>query len=287
MKRRDKRRIWRHSAMVQSTYTLKTAQEIEEKNRLDELHFALRELLDDKICFAPIYNGPSPTRILELGCGTGAWAIDAANDFPDAKVVAADVSPTLQGVLLPKNVNFQILDVTQNFPFEEGSFDVVHARLLLMHVPNAKDVLERAAKLVKPGGWFVLEEVNLHTLIESGGPATSRVVALWSEILEARGADGDIGRKMEPIIKNTGSFSEVHTQRVPLPICNNGSAPQNLMRLGPAFKRSFKQLAADWSQRFSQQGISRDLTEQLNKELDANLREVVMDLHFVWARRAL
>jgi hypothetical protein len=116
-------------------------------------------------------------------------------------------------------------------------------------------------------------------------------------------ADGNIGKKMDHIIKNTGSFSEVHTQRVPLPICNNGSgklysnartldlfilpAPQNLMRLEPAFKRTLKQLAADWSQRFSQQGISRDLAEQLNKELDANLREAVMDLHFVWARRTL
>jgi hypothetical protein len=99
--------------------------------------------------------------------------------------------------------------------------------LILGKVPNAKDVLERAAKLVKPGGWFVLEEVNIHAIVESGGPATSRVVALWSGILEARGADGDIGRKMEPIIKNTGSFSEVHTQRVPLPICNNGSGKLN------------------------------------------------------------
>ena len=35
---------------------------------------------------------------------------------------------------LPSNVEFHKLDITQGFPFEDETFDIVHARLVLMHV---------------------------------------------------------------------------------------------------------------------------------------------------------
>ncbi|KAJ7119622.1 S-adenosyl-L-methionine-dependent methyltransferase [Mycena epipterygia] len=266
------------------SYTLKTAQEAAEKNRrvhlffsptfnilnsfrLDEVHFALREYLDDKICFAPIYGtSPGLTRILEIGCGSGVWAIDAATDFPDAEVVAVDLSP-LPDIPLPKNINFQIVDVTQNLPFEEETFDVVHARLVLMHVPNGKDVLERAAKLVKPGGWLLVDDLNMRSMVEKSGP-------VYRE-------------KMESIIRSTGSFSEIDTHKISIPICHNGSVPQNMRRLGVVFNKTVKKVVDDWSQRFSEQGITNDLAEQYKKELDTNSHDVIVDMHFAWARRAL
>ncbi|KAJ7816865.1 S-adenosyl-L-methionine-dependent methyltransferase [Mycena olivaceomarginata] len=273
--------------MEKSTYTLKDAREIQEKNRrflLDEVHFAFREYMDGKISFAPIY-GTSPAKILELGCGSGAWAIDAANDFPDAEIIAIDLSQTLEGIPLPKNVNFQIADVTQPFPFKQGSFDVVHTRLVLMHVPNAKDVLERAAKLVKPGGWLLVEDLDMHSLVESGGPGVSQVITRYIELLQARGADAEIGRKLESMFKSTGSFSTIQAQRVAVPVCDDGSAPQPMARLGAALKPVGKKLTAGWTQRFSDQGITQELEKQFSEELDTNFREVMLDMHFVWAQR--
>lgn len=80
-------------------------------------------------------------------------AIQAALEFPEAEVVATDLNPLpnryeASGVFkrngtmtdphsrrsLPRNVRFLEVDVTNPLPFEEGSFDVVHARLVLMHV---------------------------------------------------------------------------------------------------------------------------------------------------------
>ncbi|KAJ7874075.1 S-adenosyl-L-methionine-dependent methyltransferase [Mycena leptocephala] len=242
--------------------------------------------MDHKISFAPIY-GTSPTKILELGCGSGAWAIAAAIDFPESQVIAVDISPTLQAISLPKNVHFQMADVTQHFPFESDTFDVVHARMLLMHVPHAKDVLERAAKLVKPGGWLVVDELNVASLVESGGPVVSRVAALWCDIVRAYGADGDIGGKMEEIIQNTDLFSEIHTHKVSMPICDDGSAPQKTTRLGVVFKKTLKNVVALWARRFADQGISPDLAEEFNEEIESNVRPVIYDMHFVWAMRAL
>jgi hypothetical protein len=76
---------------------------------------------------------------------------------------------------------------------------------------------------VKPGGWLVVDELNVASLVESGGPVVSRVAALWCDIVGTYGADGDIGGKMEEIIQNTDLFSEIHTHKVSMPICDVGS----------------------------------------------------------------
>jgi hypothetical protein len=46
-------------------------------------------------------------------------------------------------------------------------------------------------------------------------------------------------------------------------------------------------VVALWAQRFADQGISPDLAEEFNKEIESNVQPVVYDMHFVWAMRAL
>ena len=48
--------------------------------------------------------------------------------------------------LLPSNVEFHKLDITQALPFEDETFDIVHARLVLMHVSR----LSLTGRLDKP-----------------------------------------------------------------------------------------------------------------------------------------
>jgi methylase of polypeptide subunit release factors len=45
-------------------------------------------LLDRKLNMAPVEN---PQRIFDMGTGTGIWAIDAANEYPEAEVVGVDL----------------------------------------------------------------------------------------------------------------------------------------------------------------------------------------------------
>ncbi len=46
----------------------------QENDRLDLQHQMLKVATDDKLLYAPI--GDDPTRILDLGCGTGRWCVD-------------------------------------------------------------------------------------------------------------------------------------------------------------------------------------------------------------------
>lgn len=52
----------------------------------------LRITMGNKLYFAPI--GEKPARILDVGTGTGIWAIEMGDDFPDAEIVGTDLSAT-------------------------------------------------------------------------------------------------------------------------------------------------------------------------------------------------
>jgi ribosomal protein RSM22 (predicted rRNA methylase) len=53
----------------------------QEQDRLDIKYASIQLVFDDKVCFAPIEN---PQTILDVGTGTGIWAIDAGEHFPSA-----------------------------------------------------------------------------------------------------------------------------------------------------------------------------------------------------------
>jgi metalloendopeptidase OMA1, mitochondrial len=96
----------------------------EEFGRLKNLHNALRDILDGNV-LAPIT--PGATNILDVGCGSGHWCIEVANQFPSAAVKGIDLSP-IQPELVPLNVDFIVADLNEGLYFDEGSHDLVHSR---------------------------------------------------------------------------------------------------------------------------------------------------------------
>lgn len=52
----------------------------------------LRLTMDGKLFLAPL--GPKPGRILDIGTGTGIWAIDVGDEYPSAEIIGTDLSPT-------------------------------------------------------------------------------------------------------------------------------------------------------------------------------------------------
>ncbi|KAG5352453.1 hypothetical protein C0989_002163 [Termitomyces sp. Mn162] len=100
-------------------------------SRLDEMHKGIDIYLGHKLSLGPdVYN---VEKILEIGCGSCAWAIQAAEVYPEAIVNAIDKS-ALPPRPLPSNIRFMQLDVTESLPFEPASFDIIHARYVFVHV---------------------------------------------------------------------------------------------------------------------------------------------------------
>jgi SAM-dependent methyltransferase len=122
-------------------------------------------------------------RCLEVGAGGGSIAVWLADRVgPSGEVVATDVKPWH----VPAHPNLTVLrhDITQD-ALPEGPWHLVHARLVLAHLPQRREVLSRLAGALAPGGRLLVEEWD-GSYREGAVMAApnARVAALYDECRE-------------------------------------------------------------------------------------------------------
>lgn len=98
-------------------------------------------------------------RCLEVGAGAGSVArMLSAAVGPAGEIVATDRDPRFL-TDVADNVIVARHDIRSD-PLEEGGFDLVHCRALLLHLPDPVGVLHRMARAVCPGGWLLVEDAD-------------------------------------------------------------------------------------------------------------------------------
>jgi SAM-dependent methyltransferase len=114
-------------------------------------------------------------RALDIGCGSGALAIELARRCPEVQVLGIDswgkgwdyslgqceANARLAGV--QKRVRFQKASAAA-LPFPEASFDLVVSNLVFHEVREAKDkrrCMQEALRVLKPEGIFLLQDLFL------------------------------------------------------------------------------------------------------------------------------
>ncbi|KAI1608578.1 hypothetical protein EDD37DRAFT_169163 [Exophiala viscosa] len=107
----------------------------------------------------------SRARIADVATGNGVWAGEAALKYPDAQIVALDMSDKQYppGWTMPKNLSFDTYNVLQAVPDKYiGYFDIVHIRLIAGGLKGPADyavVTENVSKMLKPGGYIQWQDV--------------------------------------------------------------------------------------------------------------------------------
>ncbi|KAF9019978.1 S-adenosyl-L-methionine-dependent methyltransferase [Hymenopellis radicata] len=181
--------------------------------RLDEQSNAMDTLLGNKLGPGDIGQ---PKKILEVGAGSGAWAIYAANKYPEAEVIAADMNP-LPARPLPSNLRYQETNALEPFPFPAGSFDIVHIRLTLCHLQDGPAVLTRLIDLVAPGGWLLADDIDWLADFSGLDNAPGIKGARWP----SRG-DPHFGKNLKSLLESSSKLTNVHVREVTTPL---NSAP--------------------------------------------------------------
>jgi SAM-dependent methyltransferase len=114
---------------------------------------------------------------LEIGAGEGEiarWL--AARVAPGGRVTATDLAP--ERVVPAPNLRVVRHDIGKD-PLPEAEFDLVHARLVLQHVPDRTALLGRLLTALRPGGWIQLDEFDV-----SYGPVLTAPSARAAELYE-------------------------------------------------------------------------------------------------------
>ncbi|KAF8798072.1 S-adenosyl-L-methionine-dependent methyltransferase [Phlegmacium glaucopus] len=156
-------------------------------------------------------------RVLDLGTGSGSWAIDIADEFPRAEVIAIDLAP-----IQPQ---FELCDLDQwPLPYPDAYFDFIHARSIHIGIHNYPRFLHELARLLRPGGLVLLVEPTLNPCQSPPDDSHSPMSgwdALWETYracLEHQGIDVTIPDRLPDLLADTAAYENIVAQVGNIPV---------------------------------------------------------------------
>lgn len=97
--------------------------------RLDLSHHIYSLIIDGALYRAPLEKS-SIKRCLDFGTGTGIWAIDFADEFPECEIIGTDLSP-IQPTSVPPNLRFYVDDVEADWGYREDEASIERVQAVL------------------------------------------------------------------------------------------------------------------------------------------------------------
>lgn len=147
----------------------------------------------------PLLNAED--RLLDVGAGAGTITVDLANAVAEvtATEVSAEALDLTRATVADRgatNIAFEVADV-HSLPFDDGTFDVVHAHQVLQHVANPVQALREMARVTRSGGIVAVRDSDY------GGfrwwpelPQLDRWLELYRSVAVRNGGDPDAGRRL-------------------------------------------------------------------------------------------
>ncbi|WP_406631028.1 class I SAM-dependent methyltransferase [Amycolatopsis sp. WGS_07] len=151
----------------------------------------------------------------EIGAGGGSiarWLAERAGH-----VLATDVDTRLL-TDLPANTSVVHHDVREE-PVPDRKFDLIHARLVLIHFPERDELVAKLATALAPGGWLVLEEIEARgqTVLETPDEASAAIFRSVQgriiDLLERAGSDVEWAGRLPEVLAEAG-LREIGSGRV-------------------------------------------------------------------------
>ena len=239
-----------HSAAVLSSHTSRTA---------------------SNCAFYLVPHLTTTSTIRDVGCGPGTITCDLAAIATSGKVIGLDTSSSVTDTARETassrqltNVSFQVGNV-HSLPFEDDSFDVVHAHMTFVHLPNPEHAFAEVRRVCKPGGVVAIRECDWDSLTIYPETAPLRK---WrdatADVLAADGAEANAGRMLRTWATAVGFdrkkvevgataityateelakwWGEMHAQRLK----DEGGISLKMVQKGVATEEEIEEMAGAW-----------------------------------------
>ncbi|KAK3196433.1 hypothetical protein K4F52_000315 [Lecanicillium sp. MT-2017a] len=147
----------------------------------DLQHHLFTLTLGGKIYKAPIETHPNLQRILDAGTGTGVWAMDIGDEFPQAEVIGVDLSP-IQPTFVPPNVRFIIDNIEDEWEYPDP-LDYVFGRMLVGSVGDWPKFIAQSFDNLRSGGWLELQDMVLHPQCIDDSLKEDSFIKKWADAM--------------------------------------------------------------------------------------------------------
>ncbi|KAH8819159.1 S-adenosyl-L-methionine-dependent methyltransferase [Xylogone sp. PMI_703] len=181
-----------------------------EQEREDLKHHVFQLVLNGELHLAPL---GTPQRILDIGTGTGIWAIDVADLYPSAEVTGIDLSP-IQPRWVPPNCSFVVDNVEDDWLYTESqAFDYIHLRAMSGSIKDWPRLYEQVFEHTKSGGWVEAQDHDVQVSCDDDTINKATEWVNWMRMVnEAAGQFGkilDVGPRQKQWMIDAG-FVDVH-----------------------------------------------------------------------------
>jgi len=161
---------------------------------------------------------------IDVGCGPrGVIDLLADRVLPGGRVVGLDSDPAHVAMAseLANGRGWSGVEVILGDARDTGlpadSFDLVHARTLLVTVPDPVPVVREMVRLARPGGWVAGIEADMQSAIcDPPSPAFDRLCELFQTTFSRNGANPQLGRSVAGLYRQAGLQDVVVEARAPI-----------------------------------------------------------------------
>ncbi|OAA65767.1 tam domain protein [Niveomyces insectorum RCEF 264] len=188
-----------------------------EMDRLLIMHTVIT-LATGSLFRAPV-NMDEPQQILDIGTGNGVWAIEMADQYPNATIIGNDLSANMP-TFVPPNVKFEVDDVENEWVYEQP-FTFIFSRYMAASIGDWPKLVQNAYNNLAPGGWAEFQDFDLTYYSEDGSLKADNPLMVWINTMcnasRNMGRDPCPGSKLEGWFRDAGFTNIVHKRyRLPL-----------------------------------------------------------------------
>lgn len=262
-----------------------------ELDRLDLQHNLFLLTLNGSLYCAPL---PSDIKsVLDVGTGTGIWAIDFADIHPACVVIGTDLSP-IQPAYVPPNCRFYVEDAEESWNFDEP-FDYIHVRMLVVSIKNWSKFFHQAYANLKPGGYIELQDLNFPPRCDDGSAPPDSPMMQWCRYLiegaHNLGLDVEASSSFPALLAEAG-FIDIQSETHAWPM-NSWPKDKAMKQRGMWAMQNFLQGLHGFTMAYFTKGLGwkpaevEVMVSQVRAQTRDKRSHVYTPASFIWARKPM